>query len=86
MQVIQWGQFQAVNVTFTILVICCKVQKTALNSDFIQIFSNFIHAGTGADNSNGVNFEYQRKLLSLRSFTVSFRKTDLYSDFTLIFS
>ena len=39
-------------------------RKSALNSDFIWIFYDFIHAGVGADNSNGVNFEHQRKLLS----------------------
>ena len=29
------------------------------------IFHDFIHAGAGADNSNGVNVEHHRKLLSL---------------------
>ena len=38
--------------------------------------------GTGTDYSNVVNFEQHRKLLSLWSFVVSFRRTDLNSDFT----
>ena len=38
--------------------------------------------GAGADNSNGVNFEHHRKLFSLGSFAVSFRRTDLNSNFT----
>ena len=29
-------------------------RKTALNSDFIWIFYDFIHAGAGADNSNAM--------------------------------
>ena len=40
--------------------------------------------GGGADNSNGVNFEHHRKLLSLWSFAESFRRSDLNSDFTEI--
>ena len=31
-------------------------RKTALNSVLYGFFYDFIHAGTGADNSNGVNF------------------------------
>ena len=43
-----------------------QVKKTALNSDFYRFFfHDFIQAGAGADNSNGVNFEHHRKLLSL---------------------
>ena len=42
-----------------------SLRKTALKSDFYRCFHDFIHAGTGADNSNGVNFEHHRKLLSL---------------------
>ena len=39
-------------------------RKTALNSDFFnRFFHDFIQAGAGADNSNGVNFEHHRKLL-----------------------
>ena len=59
-----------------------KFIKTALNSDFIWIFYDFIHAGAGVDNSN---FEHHRKLLSLLSYAVSFRRTDLNSDFTDFF-
>ena len=44
-----------------------------------NIFCTF---GAGADSSNGVDFEYNRKLLSLRTFAVSFRRTALNSDFT----
>ena len=60
-------------------------RKTALNSDFIWICYDFIYAGAGADNSDGVNFEHHRNLLSLSSSAESFRKTDLNSDFTYIF-
>ena len=38
--------------------------------------------GGEADNSNGVNFGYHGKLLSPLSSAVSFRKSDLNSDFT----
>ena len=41
--------------------------------------------GGGANNSNGVNFEHHRKLLSLRSFAVSFSRTAFNSDFKYIF-
>ena len=34
-------------------------------SFYIDFFHDFKIAGTGADNSNGVNFEHHRKLLSL---------------------
>ena len=60
------------NEAFITLVICCKFQKTALNSDFKQ-------GGGGGDNSYGVNFEHHGKLLSLSSSAVSFRRTDLNS-------
>ena len=52
-------------------------RKTALNSDCIWIFYDFIHArggggggggggrGGGGGGSNGVNLEHHRKLLSL---------------------
>ena len=42
-----------------------SLKKTALNSDFVWIFYDFILVGEGAYNSNGVNFEHHRKLLSL---------------------
>ena len=45
-------------------------------------FSDFIHAGAAADNSDRVNFEHHKKLLSLCSSAESFRRTDLNSDFT----
>ena len=32
---------------------------------FYRFFHDFIHVGAGADNSNGVNFEHHRKLVSL---------------------
>ena len=58
-------------------------RKTALNSDFIWIFYDFIHAGGGGgDNFSGVNFEHHRKLLSLLSSAVSFRR--FYIDFFMI--
>ena len=38
--------------------------------------------GEGEDSSNGVNFEHHRKLLAPSSSAVSFRRTDLNSDFT----
>ena len=65
-----WGQFQAQNEAFTFLVICCKYQKNCLIEIwfYIDFYHDFIHAGAGADNSNGVNFEHHRKLLSLWSF------------------
>ena len=56
-----------------------------LNSYFIRFFHDFILAGAGADNSNGINFEHHRKLLSLISLSLSFRRTALNSDFTYIF-
>ena len=41
-------------------------KKTALNSDFYRLFfHDFMQAGAGADNSYGVNFAHQWKLLSL---------------------
>ena len=42
----------------------------------------FCTLGAGADNSNGVNFEHHRKLLSLGTFAVNFRRTALNSDLT----
>ena len=36
----------------------------------------------GAGNSNGVNNEHHRKLLSSSTVAVSFRRTSLNSDFT----
>ena len=82
MQTIQWGRLQAINKAFTTLNNCCKFQKTVLNSYFIRFFHDFILAGAGADNSNGINFEHHGKLLSLILFSVSFRRTALNSDFT----
>ena len=38
--------------------------------------------GAGADNSNGVNFEHHKKLLSLGLSAESIRRTGLNSDFT----
>ena len=61
----QWSQFQATKEAFTTLVICCKCQKTALNSVLYRFFYDFIHAGAWEDNSNKVNFERHRKLSSL---------------------
>ena len=49
-----------------LLLVCsfaASFRKTALNSDFICFFYDFIHAGAGADNSYGVNFKHHRKLL-----------------------
>ena len=40
-------------------------RKNAENSAFIQIFSCFIHAGLGVDDSNLENLEHHRTLLSL---------------------
>ena len=37
-QIIRRGQSDAPNEALTTLVICSKLQKTPLNSDFIQIF------------------------------------------------
>ena len=46
---------------------------------------DFIHAGAGAVNSNGVNLEHHRKLLSLWTFAVKFQKDcfelQFYKDF-----
>ena len=42
----------------------------------------FCTLAAGADNSNGVICLQRRKLLSLRTFAVSFRRTALNSDFT----
>ena len=73
-----------INEAFTTLIICSEFQKkkTVLNSYFIRLSHDFIHAGTGTANSNGMNFKHCRKLLSLISFSVSFRSTALNSDFT----
>ena len=53
-------------------------RKTALNSDCIWTFYDS-HARR---DSNGVNFEHHRKLLSLYSSAVSFRR--FYIDFFMI--
>ena len=42
----------------------------------------FCTLGTGADNSNGVNFGHHRKLLALGTLAVSFMRTALNFDFT----
>ena len=52
---------------------------------WIGLFSSLYTQGAGADNSNGVNFEHHRKLLSLWSSAESFRWTALNSDFTQTF-
>ena len=44
---------------------------------YIEFFHDFIHALAGEDNTNEVNFEHHRRLLSLRSFAVTFRRTAL---------
>ena len=44
--------------------------------------NHFCTLRAGTDNSNGVNFQQHRKLLSLCTFAVSFRTTALNSDFT----
>ena len=59
-----------------------RFRKTTLKSDLYRFFHDLIHAGAGADYSNGVNLEQHRKLLSLWIFAVSFRRTALNSDFT----
>ena len=41
--------------------------------------------GAGTDNSNEINFEHHKKLLSLWSFTIKFRRSALNSEFTLNF-
>ena len=49
-----------------LLSFAASFRKTALTSDFIEIFfHDFIYIGARADNSNGVNLEHHRKLLSL---------------------
>ena len=58
--------FQATKEAFTTLVICCKFQKNCFELlIFYNFFHGFIQAGAGENNSNGVNFEHHRKLLSL---------------------
>ena len=47
----------------------------------LEAKNHFCTLGAGADNSNGLNFERHRKLLSL-NIAVSFRRTALKSDFT----
>ena len=60
------GSISSTKEGFTTLVICCKFQKNCFELRFyIDFFHDFIHAGAGTDNSNGVNFEHHRKLLSL---------------------
>ena len=68
------GSVQVTTEAFTTLVVCCYFQKNSLNSDFIWICLWFYSGGAGADNSNGVIFEHHRKLLSLWSSDVSFRR------------
>ena len=64
-EIIQRGQFQATKEALTTLVTCCKFQKNCFELWFcIDLFYDLIHGG-GADNSNGINFEHHRKLLSL---------------------
>ena len=56
------------------MVICCK----SLKSDFIPFFSYFIHVyscRSGADNHTGQNFDVNRNLLSLCSFSTSLKKS-----------
>ena len=48
----------------------------------LEAKNHFCILAAGADNSNGVNFEQHRKLLSLWTSAVSFRRTALNSDFT----
>ena len=55
--------------------ILLKVKKLEAKNHFS------VHGGAGTDNSNGVNFEHHRKLLSLWTSAVSFRGTALNSDF-----
>ena len=40
-------------------------RKTASSLVFNRFFHDFIHKGAGANNSNWINFEHHRKLLSL---------------------
>ena len=42
---------------------------------------NHCTLGAGADNSKGVNSEHHRKLVSLLTFAVSFKRTALNSGF-----
>ena len=43
----------------------------------MDYFYDFTYAEGRGDNSNGVNFEHHRKLVSLGSSAVSLKKTDL---------
>ena len=78
-QIIRWGQFQATNEAFTTLVICCKFQK---NCSELWLYIGFLWFHTCAGDSNRVNFKHHRKLLSLWSSAVSFRR--FYIDFFMI--
>ena len=59
-----------------------KFHHDTPNSKEIKVKNIFCTLGAGADNSDGVNFEQRRKLLSLLTFAVSFRRTAWNSDFT----
>ena len=48
----------------------------------LEAKNQFCALGAGTDNSNGVNFEHHRKLLSLLTFAVRFRRIALNSDCT----
>ena len=68
------------------MVICCKFKKNL--SDFIHIFSLFNKCIIAADQgltTKGQNFDVNRKLLSLRSFAISFKKISSKSDFMQFF-
>ena len=55
-----------------------QVKKNLFKSDFVHIFSYFIHVyslGVGADNPLGQNFDFNRDILYLQSFVTSLKKS-----------
>ena len=71
------------------MVICCKFKKKSLQP--LTLYTSFhdlinVSHRSGANSPRGQNFDVNRNLLSLQSFTTSFKKISLKSDFIQFFS
>ena len=79
-------EFLSLKIAFVTSIIFVKFYHDTPNSKGTRgLKPLFCTLGTGADNSFGLNFEHQRKLLLLWTFALGFRNTALDSDLTETF-